>query len=76
MTIIEFDRRKRDIVHLLSFLSNLHGTVSKFSPLSTSHVYRGFHDLSIAEMKKYNFLIRKKRKKKTEWQMEHYLCRA
>lgn len=68
MTIIgvEFDRRKRDIVHLLSFLSNLHG-VSKFSPLSTSlhcHVYRGPHDLSIAEMKKYNFLIRKKKKKK------------
>lgn len=52
--------------HLLSFLSNLHG-VSKFSPLSTSlhcHVYRGPHDLSIAEMKKYNFLIRKKKKKK------------
>lgn len=69
MTIIgvEFDRRKWDIVHLLSFLSNLHGTVSKFSPLSTSlhcHVYRGPHDLSIAEMKKYNFLIRKKKKKK------------
>lgn len=52
--------------HLLSFLSNLHG-VSKFSPLSTSlhcHVYRGLHDLSIGEMKKYNFLIRKKKKKK------------